>query len=272
MIRQPIALIIAGLIALPSYAVPAFAEDPPPFPEFSARRVGVPKAGGGPRINVSIEPKADIVAAQPTPDEDADGAPRPYDWFWSDVSPQLAQASAGRLEATMTALQDGERDKRVTAPRLGDMRKITDAYGKDILLATIGTRVSPALVAAIIHVESGGRADALSSAGASGLMQLIPATAERFGVEDADDPADNIKGGVAYLDWLMGEFDHDPVMILAGYNAGENAVKSHKGVPPYAETRAYVPKVLAAWRVASGLCQTPPQLITDGCAFVQIPR
>lgn len=272
MIRQPVALIVAILMALPSYAVPAFAEDPPPFPEFSARRVSIPKPGGGPRIKIQIEPQAETVASVPAPAEDADLAPLPYEWFWSAVSPQLDAASAGRLEATMTALQDGERDKRVTAPRLGDMRKITDAYGKDILLATIGTRVSPALVAAIIHVESGGRADALSSAGASGLMQLIPATAERFGVKDTGNPADNIKGGVAYLDWLTGEFDYDPVMILAGYNAGENAVKSHKGVPPFAETRAYVPKVLAAWRVASGLCQTPPQLITDGCAFVQIPR
>ena len=77
----------------------------------------------------------------------------------------------------------------------------------------------------------------------------------------------NIKGGVAYLDWLMKEFDRDPVMVLAAYNAGENAVKKNSGVPPYAETRAYVPKVLAAWTVARGLCLTPPELVTDGCVF-----
>jgi soluble lytic murein transglycosylase-like protein len=127
--------------------------------------------------------------------------------------------------------------------------------------------VSPALVLAVIGIESGGRVDAVSTAGAIGLMQLIPATADRFGVVDSANPVDNIKGGVAYLDWLMKEFDRDPLMVLAAYNAGENAVKSNGGVPPYAETRAYVPKVLAAWAVARGLCVTPPELVTDGCVF-----
>jgi soluble lytic murein transglycosylase-like protein len=127
--------------------------------------------------------------------------------------------------------------------------------------------VSPALVLAVIAVESSGRVDAVSHKGAQGLMQLIPATAERFGVEDAGEAAQNIRGGVAYLDWLMAEFGQDAVLALAGYNAGENAVKRNDGVPPFAETRAYVPKVLAAWLVARGLCLTPPELITDGCVF-----
>jgi soluble lytic murein transglycosylase-like protein len=98
-------------------------------------------------------------------------------------------------------------------------------------------------------------------------MQLMPDTAERFGVTDRLSPAENIKGGVAYLDWLMEEFGNDPVLALAGYNAGENAVKSHEGVPPFAETRDYVPKVLAAYEVARSLCKTPPVLITDACAL-----
>ena len=74
-------------------------------------------------------------------------------------------------------------------------------------------------------------------------------------------------GGVAFLDFLMKEFDRDPILVLAGYNAGEGAVKSHKGVPPYSETRDYVPKVLAAFKTAKGLCRTPPQLVSDGCVF-----
>jgi len=78
---------------------------------------------------------------------------------------------------------------------------------------------------------------------------------------------DNIKGGVAYLDWLIGEFGGDVLLALAGYNAGENAVKSHAGVPPFAETRDYIPKVLAAYEVARGLCKTRPDLITDACAL-----
>jgi soluble lytic murein transglycosylase-like protein len=86
-------------------------------------------------------------------------------------------------------------------------------------------------------------------------------------VTDATDPAQNIKGGVAYLDWLMGEFDGDPLLVLAAYNAGEGSVRRYEGVPPFDETRAYVPKVLAAWSVARSLCKTPPELISDGCAF-----
>jgi soluble lytic murein transglycosylase-like protein len=86
-------------------------------------------------------------------------------------------------------------------------------------------------------------------------------------VGDVFDPMQNIKGGVAYLDWLMKRFDGDPLMVLAAYNAGENAVTGAGGVPPYAETRDYVPKVLAAWTVAQGLCMTPPELVSDGCVF-----
>ncbi|MCZ8088637.1 MAG: lytic transglycosylase domain-containing protein, partial [Rhodobacteraceae bacterium] len=74
-------------------------------------------------------------------------------------------------------------------------------------------------------------------------------------------------GGIAYLDWLMKEFDRDPILVLAAYNAGEGAVKSNRGVPPYAETRDYVPKVLAAWQVAQGLCATPPVVVSDPCVF-----
>jgi hypothetical protein len=68
---------------------------------------------------------------------------------------------------------------------------------------------------------------------------------------------------VAYLDW----FDRDPLMVLAAYNSGEGAVDANAGVPPYAETRDYVPKVLAAWQVAQGLCLTPPELVSDPCVF-----
>jgi soluble lytic murein transglycosylase-like protein len=65
----------------------------------------------------------------------------------------------------------------------------------------------------------------------------------------------------------MEEFGNDPILVLAGYNAGEGAVRKHGGVPPYKETRNYVPKVLAAFQVARALCLTPPQLISDGCVF-----
>ena len=157
--------------------------------------------------------------------------------------------------------------KGVSAPRLQSVQEIARAEGSHILSQTIGTQISPALVLAVIAVESSGRTAAVSSAGAQGLMQLMPDTARRFGVTDSLSPAENIRGGVAYLDWLMKEFKGDVLLALAGYNAGENAVKQHGGVPPYTETRDYIPKVLAAYEVARGLCKTQPELITDACAL-----
>ncbi len=260
-------MILAGMACAVMLPHGALADDaPPPFPEFTFKKVGPPKDSGSPRITIQIEPQpdpppAEVAEAEPPVELPDDG----LGGFWTAVSPDLDKASPARLEDALQALEAVE---AISGPRLDDMRKITDRYGRDILRHTVGTRVSPALVAAIISVESSGRVDAVSSAGAQGVMQLMPATAARFGVTDWQVAEQNIKGGVAYLDWLMGEFDLDPVMILAGYNAGEGAVRNHGGVPPYAETRAYVPKVLAAWKVASGLCLNPPMLISDGCVFI----
>jgi soluble lytic murein transglycosylase-like protein len=176
-------------------------------------------------------------------------------------------AADGRFPLALAALSEGPDGTRVDAPRLQAMQVLAQTWGTEILKATVGTKVSPALVLAVISVESGGNTTAASGAGAQGLMQLIPATAARFGVSDALDATQNIKGGVAYLDWLMGNFNRDPLMVIAAYNAGEGAVTANGGVPPYAETRDYVPKVLAAWQVAQGLCMTPPELVTDPCVF-----
>nr|WP_246500816.1 lytic transglycosylase domain-containing protein [Azospirillum rugosum] len=100
--------------------------------------------------------------------------------------------------------------------------------------------LDPALVLAVIQVESAYRSDAVSPKEAAGLMQLIPDTAERFGVADVFSPAENIKGGIKYLRWLLAYFQGDVTLALAGYNAGERAVDRYKGVPPYDETRNYV--------------------------------
>lgn len=253
----------SALVAMSVLVAPALAEDPPPFAEFTFKRMAPPTSKTGPRITIQIEPEAPAAPTEIQPEVAA--PPLPFAKFWAEISPRLEDMSSARLDAVLAAL---EVDPPEIDLRLDDVRKITDVHGRDILAATVGTRVSPALVAAVIAVESSGRVDATSVAGAQGLMQLMPDTAKRFGVADPLEPVDSIKGGVAYLDWLMGEFDRDPVLILAGYNAGEGAVRSHAGVPPFAETRAYVPKVLAAWRVASGLCRTPPMLISDGCVFV----
>lgn len=110
-------------------------------------------------------------------------------------------------------------------------------------------RLDPGLVLAVIRAESNFDPTALSPKDARGLMQLIPATASRFGVTDVWDPLDNIKGGMAYLRWLLDHFDGDEALALAGYNAGEGAVRRYRGIPPYAETRNYVKKI-TRWRKA----------------------
>lgn len=266
--------------------------DPPPFEDFTFKRIAAPGLHGGPkpgakRITVQIDPEeqARRLAASPKVDrekeaqsavKDPEAAPQvpqdqvkvdaAYSWFWEAV-PTAREAVAGRFPLAMATLSQGPKGTQVGAPRMQHMQKIAETYGTDILKATIGTEVSPALVLAVIGIESAGQPNAVSHAGAQGLMQLIPATAERFGVADATNPTQNIKGGVAYLDWLMKRFDRDPLMVLAAYNAGEGAVEANAGIPPYPETRDYVPKVLAAWQVAQGLCQTPPEIFSDPCVF-----
>ena len=103
--------------------------------------------------------------------------------------------------------------------------------------------IEPRLALAIIQAESGFQVSAKSNMNAQGLMQLIPETAERFGVRKIMDPRENIRGGLAYLRWLMAYFEGDVQLVTAAYNAGEGAVLRYRGIPPYAETRQYVARV-----------------------------
>jgi soluble lytic murein transglycosylase-like protein len=118
-----------------------------------------------------------------------------------------------------------------------------EAFREEIAQAALEHGVDPALVRAVMHAESAFRPNVVSHKGAQGLMQLIPATAERFGVQDAFDPAQNINAGTRYLAWLLRRFDGDVQLAAAGYNAGEGAVDRFKGVPPYEETQRYVERV-----------------------------
>lgn len=107
--------------------------------------------------------------------------------------------------------------------------------------------VNPNMIRAIVSVESAGRIDAVSPAGARGLMQLMPATAERMGVprNQLFDPERNMEAGVRYLSYLNKMFDGNPRLVAAAYNAGEGAVKKYGGVPPYRETQNYAPAVVS---------------------------
>ncbi|SDW13524.1 Transglycosylase SLT domain-containing protein [Ruegeria halocynthiae] len=279
------AVLCAGAAAfLLSGAIPVSATEIEPRGVY--KRIKAPKPGTRPRVTIQITPEQHATSPSapstgvtlevpeittpakvlPSTPPKIAGVPKPegaYTAFWSRVSPDQAQANADRLGEAVQALSA----TGVPSPRLQTLQNIADTRGIDILRSTVGTSVSPALVLAVISVESAGRTEAISSAGAQGLMQLMPATAERFGVKDSLKPEQNIEGGVKYLHWLMKEFDNDPILVLAGYNAGEGAVRKHSGVPPYAETRDYVPKVLAAFQVASALCTTTPQFVSDPCIF-----
>jgi len=108
-------------------------------------------------------------------------------------------------------------------------------------------RVDPKLVKSVMLVESNFNPRAVSRKGARGLMQLMPATARRFGVRDSFDPHENIRGGTAYLSELLGMFGGDLVRTLAAYNAGEGAVQRYRGVPPYPETQEYVRRAMLVY-------------------------
>jgi len=116
-------------------------------------------------------------------------------------------------------------------------------YARTIQDAAKATQLDAALIHAVISAESGYNPFARSRKGAAGLMQLMPETAKRYGVKNRLDPTQNISGGARYLRDLIRMFNNDLQLAVAAYNAGENAVDRHSGVPPYPETQQYVEKV-----------------------------
>ena len=157
----------------------------------------------------------------------------------------------GVVEATNVP---ADRGYRLTYPGKGTIihstayrlrRSYNGEWDQHIAAATSSYNVDLDLVRAIIQVESDFDHLARSSKGAQGLMQLMPATAARFGVGDPFDPRQNVFGGVQYLRFLLDLFRGDIALVAAAYNAGENAVLRYNGVPPYRETRSYVEKVQA---------------------------
>lgn len=166
--------------------------------------------------------------------EDAKQMLRTVTWPSADTPTCLTEATAAAPAAPALAA--------VVAPSHIDrmVRRLAPQY-----------QVPPQLALAIIDVESNFNVAALSPKNAMGLMQLIPQTAKRFGVRNAFDAQQNIRGGLAYLRWLLAYFEGNVALVAAAYNAGEGAVDRHRGVPPFAETREYVRRVMA--RVGSAV-------------------
>ncbi|NTV70186.1 MAG: lytic transglycosylase domain-containing protein [Azonexaceae bacterium] len=126
-------------------------------------------------------------------------------------------------------------------------------FHDSVMRASSESGVDAKLLHAVITVESGYNQSAVSPKGATGLMQLLPTTARRYGTENLLDPGENIRAGARYLRDLLVLFDNNLELALAAYNAGENAVIRHgRRLPPYAETRRYVPLVVAHYRRMQG--------------------
>lgn len=126
-----------------------------------------------------------------------------------------------------------------------------------ILSASARNGVDADFIASVIHAESGFNAKAVSAKGARGLMQLMPATAASLGTKDSFDPAQNIEGGSRYLRQLLVQFNGDAALALAAYNAGPQRVENYKGVPPFAETRKYVARVIHDYNRRKTSAATP---------------
>lgn len=185
------------------------------------------KLGSTATVDIAVDSRVDSVAPFAGSASLTDAFPdSPY--LYRGNSPQL----------TVTSASDAVRSGRALATYI---KEVATRYG-----------VAERLVSAVIQVESGFNPRAVSPRGARGLMQLMPATAVILGVNDSFDPAENIDGGVRHLRGLLDRFGNDLALALAAYNAGEQAVMQHGGIPPYPETQEYVARIL---RLVGG---TPP--------------
>ncbi|MGE0808529.1 MAG: transglycosylase SLT domain-containing protein [Burkholderiaceae bacterium] len=188
-------------------------------------RLGQLIRGDGDKLPACLQPVA-IAEPPPAPESEALVAPPPEPIV--DYGPTPAIEAPAEFRA---------------APASIDRRKLAQT----VVQMAREFRLDPRLVFAVMQAESNFNPQARSTKNAQGLMQLIPETAERFAVRDAFDPIENLRGGMSYLRWLLSYFRGDVVLTLAGYNAGEGAVDKYRGVPPFAETLAYVQRIRALY-------------------------
>ena len=160
------------------------------------------------------------------------------------LDPILAQLQHTMVQGVLDKLQTLMHGASAGTIGRGTLSAQPSAFDGLILEAAKRHNLDPALLKAVVHVESRFSPEAVSSRGAKGLMQLMDATAGQLGVSDPFDPAQNIEGGAQFLRQLLQRYDGDVTMALAAYNAGPGAVERWGGVPPNSETRAFVPRVL----------------------------
>lgn len=162
----------------------------------------------------------------------------------SDATPELLVEAPPEPAPPIVSTEPRSAAPVAQSPLMGPVPKLPEQYRPLIHMVARTQRVSPALIAAIAAAESAFNVRARSPKGAAGMMQLMPATARRFNVANRYSAEESVRGGAAYLRWLSDHFDQDIEKTIAAYNAGEGAVERAGGIPPYAETQAYVPRVL----------------------------
>lgn len=160
-----------------------------------------------------------------------------------------ADGAVTRFDGPSIFTRDGVEALAIAPARLANTMPGAEAVRSEISTAAATYALDPKLVEAVAWRESRFRPNALSEKGAIGVMQLMPGTARDLGV-DPHDPAQNIRGGALYLRRMLSTFDGDLRLALAAYNAGPGAVRKHRGVPPYAETQAYVTSILGRMAAA----------------------
>ncbi len=228
-------------------------------------------------LNTKRPPRAGARRFAPKPKLGARGSTAPrrqrHAWFWQEMDPGLGAGGAERWGAAVDLLR-ARRQAGTALVSRSRLERVAERWASDVQAVARRHGISEALILAVIAVESSGNTHAVSPKGATGLMQLMPATGRRFGVTDRTNPAQNLAGGTAYLDLLLKRFRGDALLALAAYNAGENAVDRNGGVPPYAETRDYVVLVLDAVAGVERLCASPQIGPRDRCALrrVRAPR
>ncbi|MDP9053497.1 MAG: lytic transglycosylase domain-containing protein [Acidobacteriota bacterium] len=178
-----------------------------------------------------------------------------------------ADSATGRLVRSVVL------EQRVAAPHPSVQGPVQSASLHDVIDRIADEQgVETGLVHSVIRAESNYNANAVSPKGALGIMQLIPATAHRFGVSDALNPVDNIRGGVRYLRFLLDYYRGDYPKTIAAYNAGEAAVDKYNGIPPYSETRNYVERVAKNLNAARLKAANPVELAQQTAPDSETPK
>lgn len=183
-------------------------------------------------------------------------------WFWNRVPAAMEDGSRARA---MHIVANARGHLQGFTGAKAQARRVLTRWRAEIKTAARKSGINEALIVALVIVESGGDPNARSPKGALGLGQLMPGTARQYGVRDAFDPAENLRGSATYLSDLINMFRGDLVLALAAYNSGAQTVIKYRGVPPYAETRSYVPKVLAAFEMAGDFCASHPRAARRTC-------